>query len=79
MKACLDERDAVEAVQLCSALEQSEVWVEHIPWWDELMTYRLEIADGLVTVPEFEGIGLDFDPDALDARAAAPWHDVART
>jgi L-alanine-DL-glutamate epimerase-like enolase superfamily enzyme len=67
------------ALQLCAALEQAEVWIEHIPWWDDLMTYRLDIADGHVKVPDAPGIGFDFDPEVLDARALGPWQDVSGT
>jgi L-alanine-DL-glutamate epimerase-like enolase superfamily enzyme len=67
------------ALQLCSALEQAETWVEHIPWWDDLMTYPLEIANGVVKVPDLPGNGLDFDPEAVEARAVGPWQEVART
>lgn len=60
-------------IQLCASLEQPEQWVEHLGWWDELMTYRLVMEGGRVRVPEVAGIGLDFDAAALNAFAVGPW------
>jgi L-alanine-DL-glutamate epimerase-like enolase superfamily enzyme len=39
--------------------------LEHMPWWQELFTEPLRVADGCVVVPERAGLGLDLSPAAL--------------
>jgi L-alanine-DL-glutamate epimerase-like enolase superfamily enzyme len=64
------------SLQLCAALEQRAVWVEHMPWWDRLMDYDLDIADGHVRVPDRPGNGYDFDWDAVETVATTPWQGL---
>lgn len=61
------------SAQLAATLDQDEVWVEHVPWWDGLMTYPLEVSDGLLTVPEVPGTGIDPEPEQIDRHAVGPW------
>ena len=64
------------AVQLCSTLQQSQAWIEYIPWWDGLMHTQFEFRDGFVSVPKTPGIGWDFDDKALDRHALTPWESL---
>ena len=61
------------SAQLAASLDQAAVWVEYVPWWDELMTYDLEVTEGLVTVPNIVGNGIDLDPEQVERRATSSW------
>lgn len=61
------------ALQLCSALDQSEHWIEYIPWWDALLTEKLRVEDGTIAVPDRPGSGLELDQDAVGAHAVTAW------
>lgn len=65
------------AVQLCAGLDQEEVWVEHVPWWDSLIEYPLEISEGNVRVPDVVGVGFAFVEEEIERRALGPWRAVA--
>lgn len=39
------------------------VWLEHLPWADDLFTTRLEMQDGQFLVPERPGFGLTYAED----------------
>jgi L-alanine-DL-glutamate epimerase-like enolase superfamily enzyme len=60
-------------VQLMSSISQAVRWIEHLPWWDQLMRSPLRLHDGEMAVPDGPGIGLDFDDDAVEALALTPW------
>ena len=60
-------------LQLMSSIPQAVRWVEHLPWWDQLMRAPLRLRDGEMTVTDGPGIGLDFDDDAVEALALTPW------
>lgn len=61
------------ALQLCACLEQGETWVEYIPWWDHLAAAKLDVVGGEIAVPDVPGLGLDLDPERVDAHALGPW------
>ncbi|MEV0135589.1 mandelate racemase/muconate lactonizing enzyme family protein [Dactylosporangium sp. NPDC050688] len=63
-------------VQLGSASQARETWVEYMPWWDELMTYELTVDDGQMVVPDIAGIGIDPDPQSLDRFARHEWQSL---
>jgi L-alanine-DL-glutamate epimerase-like enolase superfamily enzyme len=60
-------------LQLMSSIPQSVGWIEHLPWWDQLMRFPLRLHHGEMAVPDGPGIGLDFDDDAVEALALTPW------
>ena len=61
------------ALQLCSTLDQSETWIEYIPWWNPLTSEPLQISDGCLIVPNTIGVGLNLDQDRVEAFATTPW------
>jgi mandelate racemase len=65
------------ALQLCSALNQAENWIEYIPWWDSLSSVTLCLKDGSLAVPDSPGAGLDLDPERVNAHAVTEWVDLA--
>jgi len=40
--------------------------LEHMPWWDELFTEPLTVADGHVLLPDRPGLGVELSPRALE-------------
>ncbi len=60
-------------LQLMSSIDQAVRWIEHLPWWDQLMRSPLRLTDGEMAVPDGPGIGLDFDDDAVEGLALTPW------
>lgn len=61
------------STQLVSTLDQDEVWVEHVPWFDDLVGGPSEIVDGRLVVADAPGTGFDADPDAVERLATSPW------
>lgn len=61
------------ALQLCACLDQEETWIEYIPWWDHLTAAPLPVVDGEIAVPDVPGLGLELDPERVEAHAAGPW------
>lgn len=61
------------STQLVSTLDQDEVWVEHVPWFDDLVGGPSEIRDGRLVVADAPGTGFDPDPDAVERLATSPW------
>ena len=46
-------------------------YVEYIPQLDDLTTSRLRIENGMAVAPMTPGLGVEWDPDALKAKAIA--------
>ena len=57
-------------VSLTAAVPNA-AWVEYIPQLDDITRSRLAIADGHAVAPDAPGLGIDWDFDAIDARAVA--------
>jgi L-alanine-DL-glutamate epimerase-like enolase superfamily enzyme len=57
-------------VSLTAAVPNA-AWVEYIPQLDDITTSRLAIEDGCAVAPGTPGLGIDWDFDAIDARAVA--------
>jgi L-alanine-DL-glutamate epimerase-like enolase superfamily enzyme len=55
-------------VSLTAAVPNA-AWVEYIPQLDDITRSRLAIADGHAIPPDAPGLGIDWNPDALAARA----------
>ncbi|KRD05970.1 hypothetical protein ASE48_17685 [Mycobacterium sp. Root265] len=67
------------SAQLLATLHQEEVWLEYVPWFDQLVSQQLSVtADGMVRVDSEPGAGFTPCPDALDRLAWGPWHQVGR-
>ena len=67
------------SAQLLATLHQEEVWLEYVPWFDQLVSQQLSVtADGMVPVDSEPGAGFTPCPDALDRLAWGPWHQVGR-
>jgi L-alanine-DL-glutamate epimerase-like enolase superfamily enzyme len=60
-------------LQLMGSIPQEVRWVEHLPWWDQLMGTPLDLHHGEMAVSSAPGIGFDFDEAALDRLALTPW------
>src|SRR5512143_4224264 len=54
-----------------TAAAPNAAWVEYIPQLDDITTSRLAIADGYAVAPDVPGLGIDWDFDAIAARATA--------
>jgi L-alanine-DL-glutamate epimerase-like enolase superfamily enzyme len=54
-----------------TAAAPNAAWVEYIPQLDDITTSRLAIADGCAVAPDAPGLGIDWDFDAIAARAVA--------
>jgi L-alanine-DL-glutamate epimerase-like enolase superfamily enzyme len=52
-----------------TAAAPNAAWVEYIPQLDDVTTSRLAIADGYAIAPDTPGLGIDWDFDAIAARA----------
>lgn len=46
------------------------LFLEFFPWLDDLLASPLEIANGIVKVPQRPGLGLEFKPEAIREYAA---------
>jgi L-alanine-DL-glutamate epimerase-like enolase superfamily enzyme len=57
-------------VSLTAAVPNA-AWVEHIPQLDDITTSQMVIEDGFAVAPDAPGLGIDWDFDAIDARAVA--------
>ena len=56
-------------VSLCGATPAAG-WVEYIPQLDAIATSRLVVADGYAQVPDTPGLGIAWDWDEIERRAA---------
>ena len=54
-----------------SAAVPNAAWVEYIPQLDDITTSRMAIEDGFAVAPDAPGLGIDWNFDAIDARAVA--------
>jgi L-alanine-DL-glutamate epimerase-like enolase superfamily enzyme len=54
-----------------TAAAPNAAWVEYIPQLDDVTTSRLAIVDGHAVPPDAPGLGIDWDFDAIAARAVA--------
>jgi L-alanine-DL-glutamate epimerase-like enolase superfamily enzyme len=52
-----------------TAAAPNAAWVEYIPQLDDVTASRLVIDDGYAVAPDAPGLGIDWDFDAIDARA----------
>lgn len=66
------------SAQLLATLHQDEVWLEYVPWFDQLVAEQLSFVDGTVQVGCEPGSGFTPCPDALDRLAWGPWRRVGR-
>lgn len=66
------------SAQLLATLHQDEVWLEFVPWFDQLVSQQLSFIDGTVQVGCEPGSGFTPCPDALDRLAWGPWHQIGR-
>lgn len=57
-------------VSLCAAVPNA-AWLEYIPQLDAIAASRVRIEAGRATPPESPGLGIDWDRDAIGARAKA--------
>ena len=42
------------------------VYLEHMPWFENLYRERMQLVDGRMAMPQGAGLGFTFDPDAVD-------------
>jgi L-alanine-DL-glutamate epimerase-like enolase superfamily enzyme len=63
-------------VSLCAAVPNA-AWLEYIPQLDAIAASRVRIAAGRATPPQAPGLGIDWDRDAIAARAKARF-DLSR-
>ncbi|TFH40685.1 MAG: mandelate racemase/muconate lactonizing enzyme family protein [Lysobacterales bacterium] len=42
------------------------IYLEHMPWFESLYRERMRLVDGRMAMPEGNGLGFTFDPDAVD-------------
>jgi len=54
-----------------TAAAPNAAWVEYIPQLDDITTSRLAVHDGCAVAPAAPGLGIDWDFDAIAARAVA--------
>jgi L-alanine-DL-glutamate epimerase-like enolase superfamily enzyme len=54
-----------------TAAAPNAAWVEYIPQLDDVTTSRLVVDDGHAVAPDAPGLGIDWDFDAIAARAVA--------
>lgn len=66
----------VGAQLIASGPDSSTSWVEYVPWWDDLMSYRLRIETGTLAVPDVVGIGIDWNDEIVDRLATEDWQLV---
>ncbi len=65
------------SAQLLATLRQDEVWLEYVPWFDQLVSQQLSFAaDGTVHVDSGPGAGFTPCPDALDRLAWGRWQRI---
>ncbi|QKJ86312.1 Mandelate racemase/muconate lactonizing enzyme family protein [Paramixta manurensis] len=65
-------------VSLCSAVPNAR-WLEYIPQLDDLTHSGMRIEQGRAFPADTPGIGIDWDPQAIDAHRVAGSHHVIRT
>ena len=53
-------------------------YVEYIPQLDDLTTSRLRIENGMAVAPMSPGLGVEWDLDALKAKAIAEFETTIR-
>jgi L-alanine-DL-glutamate epimerase-like enolase superfamily enzyme len=63
-------------VSLCAAVPNA-AWLEYIPQLDAIVESRVRIEGGRATPPETPGLGIEWDRDAIAARAKARF-DISR-
>ena len=61
------------SAQLIAALPQSEVWLEYVPWFDQLVDDAFEVEDGEITVSRRPGSGFNPADGAVERLARGPW------
>ncbi|WP_082940144.1 mandelate racemase/muconate lactonizing enzyme family protein [Mycolicibacterium peregrinum] len=67
------------SAQLLATLRQDDVWLEYVPWFDQLVSQQLSFsADGTIHVDSGPGAGFTPCPDALDRLASGPWRRIDR-
>lgn len=42
------------------------IYLEHMPWFESLYRERMRLVDGRMAMPQGNGTGFSFDPDAVD-------------
>ncbi len=42
------------------------IYLEHMPWFQDLYQEEMRLVDGRMTMPRGSGLGFTFDPDAVD-------------
>jgi L-alanine-DL-glutamate epimerase-like enolase superfamily enzyme len=45
---------------------QNCIYLEHMPWFERLYRERMRLVDGRMAMPDGNGLGFTFDPDAVD-------------
>ena len=61
------------SAQLIAALPQPEVWLEYVPWFDQLVEDAFEINGGETTVSRRPGSGFNPSDEAVERLARGPW------
>lgn len=64
------------SAQLVSALPAKEVWLENVPWFDDLAGGPFEFSEGCALVPDTPGSGFDPVADAIENHARGPWNTL---
>lgn len=64
------------SAQLLATLDQDEVWLEYVPWFDQLVSQQVSFLYGTVQVGCEPGSGFTPCPDALDRLSWGPWYRV---
>lgn len=64
------------STQLVSTISARETWVEIVPWFDPLAKDPLQVAGGMVEVPDRPGCGFTPALDAVDDLAVGPWIEL---
>ena len=65
------------ALQLCGALDQSECWIEYLPWWNQISSEQIRLTNGNISIPDIPGAGFNPDMSRIDALAITPWIELA--
>jgi L-alanine-DL-glutamate epimerase-like enolase superfamily enzyme len=60
-------------------LEQDEVWLEYVDWWDALMGGPPLFVSGQAVVTDSPGTGFDPDPLAVQRFALDGWEQLPIT
>ena len=64
-------------VSLTCAVQNGK-YVEYIPQLDDLTQSKMQIVDGMALAPSTPGLGIDWDYDAMAARAITEFSTEAR-